>query len=225
MKKILSKGHTRGSRWIALPVLALAVLLSIVVAWCMEPPAENAELMYVFVDNDDQVHIIDREHQIAYETESLQFHTDTSAADLQILLRKKENVTITKDGETFTAAARRETVENLLRRMDLEPDAGEMVALSVQDDGVHVDIVRDFYHDWNTEAVVPYETGAPREPPAGQGIRAGRAGGQRRRGNGDIPRHLRKRRHRLDRSGRHDGRGPRHRDRGIRHDGDIRLPR
>ena len=27
MKKILSKGHTRGSRWIALPVLALAVLL------------------------------------------------------------------------------------------------------------------------------------------------------------------------------------------------------
>ena len=158
MKKILSKGHTRGSRWIALPVLALAVLLSIVVAWCMEPPAENAELMYVFVDNDDQVHIIDREHQIAYETESLQFHTDTSAADLQILLRKKENVTITKDGETFTAAARRETVENLLRRMDLEPDAGEMVALSVQDDGVHVDIVRDFYHDWNTEAVVPYET-------------------------------------------------------------------
>ena len=105
MKKILSKGHTRGSRWIALPVLALAVLLSIVVAWCMEPPAENAELMYVFVDNDDQVHIIDREHQIAYETESLQFHTDTSAADLQILLRKKENVTITKDGETFTAAA------------------------------------------------------------------------------------------------------------------------
>ena len=42
--------------------------------------------------------------------------------------------------------------------MDLEPDAGEMVALSVQDDGVHVDIVRDFYHDWNTEAVVPYET-------------------------------------------------------------------
>ena len=121
MKKILSKGHTRGSRWIALPVLALTVLLSIVVAWCMEPPAENAELMYVFVDNDDQVHIIDREHQIAYETESLQFHTDTSAADLQILLRKKENVTITKDGETFTAAARRETVENLLRRMDLEP--------------------------------------------------------------------------------------------------------
>ena len=79
MKKILSKGHTRGSRWIALPVLALAVLLSIVVAWCMEPPAENAELMYVFVDNDDQVHIIDREHQIAYETESLPFHTDTSA--------------------------------------------------------------------------------------------------------------------------------------------------
>lgn len=158
MKKILSKVHTRGSRWIALPVLALTVLLSIVVAWCMEPPVENAELMYVFVDNDDQVHIIDREHQIAYETESLQFHTDTSAADLQILLRKKENVTITKDGETFTAAARRETVENLLRRMDLEPDAGEMVALSVQDDGVHVDIVRDFYHDWNTEAVVPYET-------------------------------------------------------------------
>ena len=116
MKKILSKGHTRGSRWIALPVLALAVLLSIVVAWCMEPPAENAELMYVFVDNDDQVHIIDREHQIAYETESLQFHTDTSAADLQILLRKKENVTITKDGETFTAAARRETVENQIGR-------------------------------------------------------------------------------------------------------------
>ena len=27
MKKILSKGHTRDSRWIALPVLALAVLL------------------------------------------------------------------------------------------------------------------------------------------------------------------------------------------------------
>ena len=27
MKKILSKGQTRGSRWIALPVLALAVLL------------------------------------------------------------------------------------------------------------------------------------------------------------------------------------------------------
>ena len=154
------------------PILALAVLLSIVVAWCMEPPAENAELMYVFVDNDDQVHIIDREHQIAYETESLQFHTDTSAADLQILLRKKENVTITKDGETFTAAAR-ETVENLLRRMDLEPDAGEMVALSVQDDGVHVDIVRDFYHDWNTEAVVPLRDGAPREPLLAKGIRSG----------------------------------------------------
>lgn len=225
MKKILSKGHTRGSRWIALPVLALAVLLSIVVAWCMEPPAENAELMYVFVDNDDQVHIIDREHQIAYETESLQFHTDTSAADLQILLRKKENVTITKDGETFTAAARRETVENLLRRMDLEPDAGEMVALSVQDDGVHVDIVRDFYHDWNTEAVVPYETERRANPLLAKGSERVVPGGQRRRSNGDIPRHLRKRRHRLDRSGRHDGRGPRHRDRGIRHDGDIRLPR
>lgn len=193
MKKILSKGHTRGSRWIALPVLALAVLLSIVVAWCMEPPAENAELMYVFVDNDDQVHIIDREHQIAYETKSLQFHTDTSAADLQILLRKKENVTITKDGETFTAAARRETVENLLRRMDLEPDAGEMVALSVQDDGVHVDIVRDFYHDWNTEAVVPYETKRRANPLLAKGTERVVPGGQRRRGNGDIPRHLRKR--------------------------------
>ena len=43
MKKILSKGHTRGSRWIALPVLALAVLLSIAFysSWRVQKFAED----------------------------------------------------------------------------------------------------------------------------------------------------------------------------------------
>ena len=159
MSKYSSESRTGISRWAAVGVILLATLLSIVVVWCMEPgEAAAADLTYVYVDDQDQVHIVDREHQWACETEALQFRPDESSADLQILLSRKQTATVVRGEEVHVVTTRRETVENLLRRLKIEPTQDEMVYLHLEEDGVHVDLVKQFFHNWQTQVSVPYET-------------------------------------------------------------------
>ena len=96
--------------------------------------------------------------EAAEENEFLSINTDSSGRDAQMLLSEGQKVLVTHDGETVTVTARRETVANLLRRLDAECSGSEMIVLDFNGDLLHVSVQEEYAYEYTIHYSTAYLT-------------------------------------------------------------------
>lgn len=89
---------------------------------------------------------------------------DNTLGDAQLLLEKGQQITVTADGRTQTVTARHETVENLLRRLNIKPDEHDMVALDMTGDTLALTVTDYWLHPWEKTVETGYSTERVQDP-------------------------------------------------------------
>lgn len=78
--------------------------------------------------------------------------------DAQLILAEGQTVTVLHGEETVTAETRMETVDNLLRRLDIEPTAREMIAINIAGDAPLIHICTELRCQRSERSMSPYKT-------------------------------------------------------------------
>lgn len=84
--------------------------------------------------------------------------------DAQLVLEKGQSVTVKANGETQTVTARHETVENLLRRLDIHPEEHDMVALDMTGDTLALSVTDFWLYSWEKTVETDYDTERVEDP-------------------------------------------------------------
>lgn len=108
---------------IFLPLCALGFALCICLC-----DIEQQDFIYLVQDQTTSQAILGRPTE-ELRINGLQVKVDDHAADAQLLLDANQEVSIVKDGQTYTAITRHETVDNLLKRLKIKPDENDMIIL------------------------------------------------------------------------------------------------
>lgn len=118
---------------IFLPLAAVGIILP----FCMGN-VEQHEYIYMLL-NDTTPQTIYGRPTAEQSFDGLHIVVDDHAADAQLVLDEGQEIPITRNGQTCTATTRRETVDHLLKRMDIVPAEDEMIILRTED-GISIDI-------------------------------------------------------------------------------------
>ena len=98
------------------------------------------------------------------ELGGMSIYTDSSSRDAQLVLQEGQTVSVRADGETKTTISRRETVANLLRRLDVDVADDEMVVMDISRKTPSIAIQRAYYYDWEKYVGLNYTTEYVKDP-------------------------------------------------------------
>lgn len=93
-----------------------------------------------------------------YTSSALTITQDSSARDPQLILTAGQEVQINFRGQTTTVTTRRETVDHLLRRLDMDVDEREMVILDLAGEVPTISILYKYVHTRDEVVPTGFET-------------------------------------------------------------------
>lgn len=115
--------------------------------------------IYLVVDQMGPQIIYDRPAEDR-ELSLLTVSSDPAPNDVQLVLRKGSTVTVLHGDARYTAECRRETVANLLRRLDIAVGKDEMVAVNVSGRNPLIHISDELRYERTVQTFSPYRTRA-----------------------------------------------------------------
>lgn len=116
----------------------------------------RAEQIYLLVD-DDGPRVIVNYPTWEEDTPMLRISPE-DAGDAQLILTEGQLVTIRHGDEVVTVECWRETVDNLLRRMEMAPSDREMVAINIAGETPLIHISDELRYERTERTVSPYKT-------------------------------------------------------------------
>ena len=137
-------------------VLAPLCLAALVAAFCMQP-VEKAQVTYLLTTGAAPEFI----RGYAYndqELPGLHIYAGDQGRDAQLVLEEGQSVFVRSDGKTERVKTRRETVANLLRRLNIPVNEGEMVVLDVSGETPAISVQRTYSFTWEKTVPLDYET-------------------------------------------------------------------
>ncbi len=139
-------------------ILCMAALTALTWSWCVDhTDITHDEHTYLLVDGRDP-HVYFGYPDEDYTCDYLYIHAGSNTHDAQIILHEGQLVTVRRGEETYTAFTNRETVANLLRRLEIEPTAQEMVAINVAGGAPIIHITEEMRFERTAETPTPYHT-------------------------------------------------------------------
>ena len=139
-----------------LKVMVPLCLAALILPFCLQK-VENEPLTYLLTTGTEPTFIVG--YPEAEQTaDGLQIHAGESSRDAQLVLEEGQRISVRSHGQTFTAVSRRETVANLLRRLDLAVGKDEMVVVNVAEKTPSIAIQRVYYYDWEKNTPLDYAT-------------------------------------------------------------------
>ena len=120
---------------------------------------DNARHTYLIQDEEEPI-VIEGTATEELDYDQLHVRTSRSAAigDAQLLLRSGQQVTLIHGENTETVTAKNETVDHLLRRLDLEVADDEMVALDVRGEDLTITVTDRWEYTWEEVHPTTYTT-------------------------------------------------------------------
>jgi len=148
MKQLFTKPSKSGAFRKVLP----ALILSAVMLPLSFTSVETAHAVYV-ISNHEDLFVVDGKPEDSYSSQLIEINKDNGGADAQIVLKSGKTVAISFRGAEITAVSRTETVANLLRRLNIVPNADDMIAVDISGDNVKIQIDSSlvYYRDVNVE--------------------------------------------------------------------------
>ena len=131
----------------ALSVLALSLT--------PHPSDTDAYALYV-VSNDSYVHVDDLDGEVFLTDGSAELVSRSSGKELE--LTAGSSVTVSYQGESISSVTQKETVSQLLERLDIQPSPLEMVSVSFLDQSLEIRIDSEFVFYEHITNVLPHET-------------------------------------------------------------------
>lgn len=157
MKRLWNKIDPRIKRWIAivLPLAAVGAALP----FCLSD-VEQQDYTYMLLGSEAPQAIFGRPAE-EQSLQGLHIKVDDHAADAQLVLDADQEIHVASNGETYTVTTRHETVDNLLRRMEIAPTTEDMIILDPEnglsitvDDELQIERKETVDTTYNTERVL-----------------------------------------------------------------------
>lgn len=117
----------------------------------------RAGALYIVTGIDDSAIVLDGAGE-APEIASKLIYTSNGSRGYDVFLRARQSVTIHYNGETTTAKSRRESISQLLKRLDIIPSPLEMVGVDFSDNGVELTISSELAYYEHVVEEVSYDT-------------------------------------------------------------------
>ncbi|NLU23681.1 MAG: hydrolase [Clostridiales bacterium] len=153
MKQLLTKSKINSTFKKILPALVLAAIM---LPLCLGS-VETAHAVYV-ISNNDELFVVDGMPDDAYTSKLIEINKDAGGADAQIILKAGETVSISYDGADISTVSRKETIANLLRRLNIVPDADDMIAVDISGNNVVIQIDSSLVYNRDVDVETDYET-------------------------------------------------------------------
>ena len=118
---------------------------------------------YILVEADGP-QIINGTPDFSASYQGLEILDDDSGRDAQLILDAGQEIQVTHDGQTITATTRRETVANLLRRLDAQCSEEEMVVVDLTGSQPALTVTDTYTHDRSIVYSTDYETERVADP-------------------------------------------------------------
>lgn len=141
-------------KWL-IAVAAVPALSVLALSLTPHPTNEDASALYVVTD-DAYVHVDDLSTEVFMTDGSAELVARENGNDLR--LSAGQEVVIRYQGETLHTVSQSETVQELLRRMDVQPSPLEMVSVAFLEDAVEVGIDSEFVFYERVSSVTEHET-------------------------------------------------------------------
>ena len=116
---------------------------------------DHAGAVYLLSSPEDDAIVLNQESETM---SSRLVHLSSGQSGYDMELTAGQSVTVTHDGETVTAKARSETVEELLDRLHINPSPLEMVSVETSAEGAVLTIASELTYYDQVEETAPYET-------------------------------------------------------------------
>ena len=143
-------------------IMAPLCLGALILPFCIQP-VETEELTYLLTHGAEP-EFIQGYPDADRELGGMSIHAGSTGRDAQLVLQEGQTVAVRADGETRTIVTRKETVANLLRRMEVDVAEDEMVVLDISDSTPFIFIQRVYYYDWQKNVPLEYETEYVKDP-------------------------------------------------------------
>lgn len=134
---------------------AVASLVALPLCVAYAQPA-RAEQVYLLVD-DDGPRVIVNYPTWEEDTPMLRISPEDTG-DAQLILQEGLMVTVRHGDEVITVESWKETVDNLLRRLEITPTAQEMIAINITGDAPLIHISDELRYERTERTVSPYKT-------------------------------------------------------------------
>ena len=129
MKRLFKKADPRIS--LRLKIFVPLLLLGLMLPFCLGEIKQQDYTYLLLTDKKPQAIFNRPEKDQTFD--GLQIKVDDYAGDAQLQLDAGQEIKVDWNGKTYTATTRRETVDNLLRRLEIEPADEDMIILDTKD--------------------------------------------------------------------------------------------
>ena len=143
-------------------IMAPLFCAMLILPFCIQK-VEQRELTYLLTTG-TVPEFIDGYPTADRDLQGVSIYTGESSRDAQLVLDEGQTVSVRADGETKTIVSRRETVANLLRRLEVDVAEDEMVVMNVSAQTPAISIQRVYYYDWQENVPLEYETEYVKDP-------------------------------------------------------------
>ena len=134
---------------------AVASLVALPLCVAYAQPA-RAEQVYLLVDEDGPRVIVN--YPTWEEDTPMLRVSPEDTGDAQLILQEGLMVTVRHGDEVITVESWKETVDNLLRRLEITPTAREMIAINITGDAPLIHISDELRYERTERTVSPYKT-------------------------------------------------------------------
>lgn len=137
-------------------------LAALILPFCVQK-VEKEELTYLLTTGAEP-QFIHGYPSVERDLWGVSIYKGSTGRDAQLVLDEGQTVSVRADGETKTTVCRRETVANLLRRLEVNVDDGEMVVMDISAKTPSISIQRVYYYDWQETVPLDYDTEYVKDP-------------------------------------------------------------
>ncbi len=138
--------------------LYMAILSAVITPWCLDhQEVAEDEHIYLLIDRGG-FQVIHGYPTEDYTCDYLYTRAGSNTQDAQIILQDDQEIVIRRGEERFTTVTRRETVANLLRRMEITPAEHEMVAVNVAGKTAIIHIAEELRFERTETTPTPHGT-------------------------------------------------------------------
>ena len=139
-----------------LAVLTPLCFAAIIMAFCMQPVVKE-NITYLITEGQAPEFIRGRVYNDR-ELPGLTLTAGDESRDAQLVLDEGQWVSVRVNGKTKTVKTRRETVANLLRRMNIPVGEEQMVVLDVSGEAPAISVQNTYSFTWEKTVPLAYET-------------------------------------------------------------------
>ena len=131
-------------------------LVGMVLPYCFAP-LEQSETIYLLTKGGEP-EVIFGDPEAYRELSGLTLYTDRSGRDAQMVLDEGQTIKVQHGTRLYYVTTRRETVENLLRRLEVERGEDEMVVLDISGETPVIRVQSEYTFDWQETTPIDYTT-------------------------------------------------------------------